>query len=1095
MSFSAADLVATIQLGGVATANRDLDRFHEKLNNADAVASKLGKNAEAVFRGAATTIGVATVAAAAYVSSLFKTGVAYNQLQQTSRAALKTLVGGTEQANAQMDKLDAFAKTSPFSKAVFITAQQQLIGFGMEAKKVIPTLDAMQDAVAATGGSSQQLGDLVFILAQIQAAGKITGQDLLQFGQRGVNAAELIGSQMGLTGAQIKKEISEGTLDAGKAIDALTAGMKQKFGGAAANVKGTFSGTVDRIQAASRDIGAALAEPFVSKNGGGLAVTWGNQVADVMRAVEAHVGPVVSILTRKATPAFNDFTLLLDKARVQVKSWDPSRLERGFESMASNAPGLAALAGAVLGVNSQLLASIPIVGRFVPAFGPLPGAIAAAALASPELRTELGALLGELRPLVPVTVSLATTMSGMLNAALPVVASGIRLVASVAGPLVDMISDIPSPMLATAAAAVAVYVAMRSASPALQGFVDNVRRIGEQAAVQAALAGMEGNTGRFAGTLGVAGKAATGLSNSLKAAFISNPVGLIILGVSTAAAILTAALGDQAEKAKETKERIQGYRDVLDETTGALTGLSRAQVEKNLEDTKARQYAKELKLAYRDVVDASLGNEDAYKRVTAAQTKYNNSSYEAWKRNETHSVSTVRLTEEVDKQKSAIQAAADENRRAAREARELAASMTEADRSNGRLNEALSIARDVSRDATERLRALKQALDELNGGTKTQAELTRDLNEQALNLTEAFAQTDEKGNKLATSLVNASGQIDTTSRAGINLHDQVSRLNDEMLNAITLADKEAKARGDSGLAMDEASKKAQPYIDKLRQIAKDAGLSDEQVNGLVQNMLATPSVVAFLLTDNGTIDVQKQQLLTLAQQVLATPDGSFVVEDGASIAGIEKQLASMGFKIEHLPNGKVRVTAEGVSSVEQALNNLARTRTMTVRVTTSGSVKYGNKEITPGMATGGPVHGPGTGTSDTAGLFRLSNGEHVATAREVQAAGGHEGMFRIRQALLNGGIAGLAALFPGRASGGPIYPIRSVGESMLQVAPSASSAPVGLGAAGLEALIAEIRSLRAELGRPNVSITENFPVHTDPAADRLRESVVKEAGL
>ena len=58
-----------------------------------------------------------------------------------------------------------------------------------------------------------------------------------------------------------------------------------------------------------------------------------------------------------------------------------------------------------------------------------------------------------------------------------------------------------------------------------------------------------------------------------------------------------------------------------------------------------------------------------------------------------------------------------------------------------------------------------------------------------------------------------------------------------------------------------------------------------------------------------------------------------------------------------------------------------------------------------------------------------------------------------------------------------------------------SSAFAGSGAPGMDTLIAEIRALRAELGRPNVSITENFPVHTDPTADRLRESVVKEAGL
>ncbi len=54
------------------------------------------------------------------------------------------------------------------------------------------------------------------------------------------------------------------------------------------------------------------------------------------------------------------------------------------------------------------------------------------------------------------------------------------------------------------------------------------------------------------------------------------------------------------------------------------------------------------------------------------------------------------------------------------------------------------------------------------------------------------------------------------------------------------------------------------------------------------------------------------------------------------------------------------------------------------------------------LASGGPVRGPGTGTSDTAGLFALSNGEHVLTAREVQAAGGHRAIEHWRSSLVTG---------------------------------------------------------------------------------------------
>ncbi|MBF6358209.1 transglycosylase SLT domain-containing protein [Nocardia higoensis] len=52
---------------------------------------------------------------------------------------------------------------------------------------------------------------------------------------------------------------------------------------------------------------------------------------------------------------------------------------------------------------------------------------------------------------------------------------------------------------------------------------------------------------------------------------------------------------------------------------------------------------------------------------------------------------------------------------------------------------------------------------------------------------------------------------------------------------------------------------------------------------------------------------------------------------------------------------------------------------------------------------GGPVHGPGNGKDDRAGLYRLSRGEHVWTADEVRAAGGHEAMYQMRNSVLRGG--------------------------------------------------------------------------------------------
>ena len=70
---------------------------------------------------------------------------------------------------------------------------------------------------------------------------------------------------------------------------------------------------------------------------------------------------------------------------------------------------------------------------------------------------------------------------------------------------------------------------------------------------------------------------------------------------------------------------------------------------------------------------------------------------------------------------------------------------------------------------------------------------------------------------------------------------------------------------------------------------------------------------------------------------------------------------------------------------------------------------------------GGPVYGPGTGTSDSIPAL-LSNGEHVITAKEVAQAGGQDAIYRMREAIrsgfkfANGGAVENGAVAPVRYS-------------------------------------------------------------------------------
>jgi len=67
-----------------------------------------------------------------------------------------------------------------------------MLAFGIESKKVVPYLDAIQNAVAAAGGSNEDLAAITAAMSKIQSSAKITAEDLNVFGNSGVNAARLL---------------------------------------------------------------------------------------------------------------------------------------------------------------------------------------------------------------------------------------------------------------------------------------------------------------------------------------------------------------------------------------------------------------------------------------------------------------------------------------------------------------------------------------------------------------------------------------------------------------------------------------------------------------------------------------------------------------------------------------------------------------------------------------------------------------------------------------------------------------------------------------------------------------------------------------
>lgn len=564
---------------------------------------------------AVAAIGTVTAAGmAAATVSILKGGIAYNTLEQTSRAALTTLTGSAAAATAQMDQLREFGKTSPFPRQIWISAQQQLLAFGMSAEKIIPTFQAIQDAVAAAGGSGQTISEITTILAKIQSSGKVTAEELNELGARGIDAAGLIAQAMGTTAGQVREDITAQAISGVAFIDMLTGAMSERFAGAAAGVKQTWAGATDRIKGAVRDIGGLLASPLVDPMGGGAAVDWANSIADALRALESRLEPAMAALRDRAEPALDAFNDQLQKLAEWIGTADFGAIAEKIKPM------LPAIMGVTAGLATMGAKSLPIIGNMVSGLKPLPVALVAAAMASPELRKALFDLLAAVAPLLQTAGQFSTMLASALGPALSVVAALLQPVVAVVGFLADRFGDLPAPIQMVVTALLALKGMQMAGmftglSTAFTGFRDQMDQQRNHAAM----------TGQSIGTMGAAYEAGAsrvrtatvGIRGSLSSAagFMAGPWGAAIFtGIG-----LLSMFGDTTDSAITDQ---QGLAEALEAGTGAITDQTREWVLNKLTTTGVGDIYRNMGGDLNDLVDAYLGVPGAMDTVNTAFAGY-----------------------------------------------------------------------------------------------------------------------------------------------------------------------------------------------------------------------------------------------------------------------------------------------------------------------------------------------------------------------------------------------------------------------------------------------------------------------------------------
>lgn len=230
----------------------DDSKLRQQISNSQRAFEQLADNVEADgarMDDAISSIGGAVASlGAAWSMQSFATKVAEVRGEfQKLQVAMETMLQSKTKAEALMAQMVQTSATTPFGLQEVAGGAKQLLAYGLEAEKVNETLIRLGDIAT---GLSIPLGDLVYLYGTTMTQGRLYTQDFNQFVGRGIPLIKELSEQFGVAENKVKDLVEEGKVgfpEIQKVIESLTnaGGM---FGGLMEKQSQTISGQISNIE-------------------------------------------------------------------------------------------------------------------------------------------------------------------------------------------------------------------------------------------------------------------------------------------------------------------------------------------------------------------------------------------------------------------------------------------------------------------------------------------------------------------------------------------------------------------------------------------------------------------------------------------------------------------------------------------------------------------------------------------------------------------------------------------------------------------------------------------------------------------------------
>lgn len=288
-----ADATKKITVSVEALVGKGANKLNEFAKTTKDVESNL-KGLAGASDTASVAMGVFTGTLAADVAKAFGTAIADIAIkikdlgletQQTISkiGAMKNFIGDAAQAYQYFNDV---GRNTNFDLTAVQEMGAQLLNMGYSAKNAADLIQLCADTAAGLNTGQAGAQQLIDTLSRIQSTGEMSSRQLIALQMAGMNLDKAF-SAVGMTAEQAMKAMDDGTLDAQKAVKALTDYMHE-FDGSMAESKNNLTdmwGDVSgNVQTAMGEIGASIADAFAQSGIVQELIEFTQDLVDLVRA-------------------------------------------------------------------------------------------------------------------------------------------------------------------------------------------------------------------------------------------------------------------------------------------------------------------------------------------------------------------------------------------------------------------------------------------------------------------------------------------------------------------------------------------------------------------------------------------------------------------------------------------------------------------------------------------------------------------------------------------------------------------------------------------------------------------------------------------